>query len=77
MKKTNPVLVVGLIVVALGLLTFSIFKTMGSSGGSASEMAALTPKPRDNSPTFTRGANEIVMQGRGQTPAQQPPTGGR
>ena len=48
MKKLNLVAVIGVVVVALGLLATVVFKTTGA--GSANDMSDLLPKPRTGVP---------------------------
>jgi hypothetical protein len=65
MKKLKPATAIGLVVLAVLILTISIVKFGGFGQSSAADMASLTPKPRANSPSFEHQPGEVVLSGRG------------
>jgi hypothetical protein len=67
MKKVNPAAAVGLVIVALALLAFSLYKYT-SSQASAASMVGLVPPPRSNSPTFAPLEGEHVLSKGGALP---------
>ena len=71
MKKVNPAVAVGLVVVALALLAFSLLK-FTSSQTSAASLTGLVPPPRADGPTFAPLEGEHVLSKGGGLP-----TGGK